>query len=171
MPEDKNPRVLLSTSCGDITIELDAAKAPVSVKNFLSYVESGFYNGTIFHRVIAGFMIQAGGFTKDMGQKPAEAAISNEAANGLKNTRGTLAMARTPNPHSATSQFFINLVDNKFLNYAVETPQGWGYAVFGKVTEGMDVVDAIAKVPTGNSGPHSDVPREPVIINTATVLE
>jgi peptidyl-prolyl cis-trans isomerase B (cyclophilin B) len=171
MTEQTNPRVLLSTSSGDITLELDAVKAPASTRNFLSYVESGFFDGTIFHRVIPGFMIQGGGFTADMGQKPTECSILNEAANGLKNDRGTIAMARTSNPHSATSQFFINLANNGFLNYTAETTQGWGYAVFGKVVEGMDVVDVIAAVPTGTQGPHSDVPREPVTMERVTVLE
>lgn len=171
MTEQTNPRVLLSTSQGDITIELDAAKAPASTKNFLSYVSSGFYDGTIFHRVISNFMVQGGGFAADMSQKPTEAPIANEATNGLRNERGTLAMARTSNPESATSQFFINLVDNKFLNHTAQTPQGWGYAVFGKVTDGMAVVDGIAQVRTGSSGPHADVPVEPVIINSASLLE
>jgi peptidyl-prolyl cis-trans isomerase B (cyclophilin B) len=170
MAEQTNPRVLLSTSHGDITLELDAVKAPASTKNFLGYVETGFFDGTIFHRVIPNFMIQGGGFTADMRQKATECSINNEAGNGLKNERGTISMARTSNPHSATCQFFINLIDNKFLNYTGETPQGWGYAVFGKVTEGMDVVDAIAQVRTGNHGPHSDVPLEPVVINSAKLL-
>jgi peptidyl-prolyl cis-trans isomerase B (cyclophilin B) len=171
MSEQSNPRVLLSTSHGDITLELDAVKAPDSTRNFLAYVTSGFFDGTIFHRVIPGFMIQGGGFTADMGQKATECSISNEAANGLKNDRGTIAMARTANPHSATSQFFINLANNKFLDHTGQTPQGWGYAVFGKVVEGMEVVDAIAQVATGNSGPHADVPREPVVMNQVTVIE
>jgi peptidyl-prolyl cis-trans isomerase B (cyclophilin B) len=171
MAEETNPRVLLSTTHGDVTLELDAVKAPASTTNFLSYVESGFFDGTIFHRVIPGFMVQGGGFTADMGQKPTHCSIANEAGNGLRNDRGTIAMARTSNPESATSQFFVNLVDNGFLNHTAPTPQGWGYAVFGKVVEGMDVVDAIAQVATGNNGPHADVPREPVIINQVTVLE
>jgi peptidyl-prolyl cis-trans isomerase B (cyclophilin B) len=171
MTERTNPRVLFSTSLGDFTLELDGAKAPVSTKNFLSYVASKFYDGVIFHRVIAGFMVQCGGFTADMRQKTTERPIANEANNGLKNERGTIAMARTTDPTSATSQFFINLVDNKFLNFTAETPQGWGYAVFGKVTEGMEVVDAIAKVRTGSHGPHQDVPVEPVVINSATLVE
>lgn len=171
MTEQTNPRVLLSTSHGDITLELDAAKAPTTTENFLSYARSGFFQDTIFHRVIPGFMIQGGGFTSDMTQRPTEYAIPNEATNGLKNDRGTIAMARTSDPHSATCQFFINLSDNEFLNHTAPTPQGWGYAVFGKVVEGMDVVDAIAKVPTGNHGPHADVPREPVIINRAKAVE
>jgi peptidyl-prolyl cis-trans isomerase B (cyclophilin B) len=171
MTEQTNPRVLLSTSHGDITLELDATKAPASANNFLDYVNAGFFDGTIFHRVIPGFMIQGGGFTPDMQQKATECSIANEANNGLKNDRGTIAMARTSNPHSATSQFFINLVDNGFLNHTGESMQGWGYAVFGKVVEGMDAVDSIAKVGTGNHGPHSDVPLEPVVINNATLLE
>ena len=171
MAEQTNPRVLLSTSKGDITLELDPVKAPASAKNFLDYVSAGFFDGTIFHRVIPGFMIQGGGFTADMRQKPTECSITNEAANGLKNDRGTIAMARTSNPHSATSQFFINLVDNGFLNHTAPTPNGWGYAVFGKVVEGMDVVDSVAQVRTGNHGPHGDVPLEPVVVEQATLLE
>lgn len=171
MTEATNPRVLISTSHGDITLELDAVKAPASTSNFLAYVGKGFFDGTIFHRVIPGFMIQGGGFTADMNQKATDCSISNEAANGLKNDRGTIAMARTSNPHSATSQFFINLKDNGFLNHTAQTPQGWGYAVFGKVVEGMETVDAIAKVATGNWGPHADVPRTPVTMNRVTVLE
>jgi peptidyl-prolyl cis-trans isomerase B (cyclophilin B) len=171
MSEQSNPRVLLSTSHGDITLELDAVKAPDSTRNFLAYVTSGFFDGTIFHRVIPGFMIQGGGFTADMGQKATECSISNEAANGLKNDRGTIAMARTSDPNSATAQFFINVADNGFLNHTAKTAQGWGYAVFGKVVDGLDVVDQIVKVPTGHHGPHSDVPREPVTISRATVLE
>jgi peptidyl-prolyl cis-trans isomerase B (cyclophilin B) len=171
MAEQTNPRVLISTSHGDITLELDAIKAPATTSNFLSYVSSGFFDGTIFHRVIPNFMIQGGGFTADMQQKPTECSIANEAGNGLKNNRGTMAMARTSNPHSATSQFFINLIDNGFLNHTAPTPQGWGYTVFGKVVEGMDVVDAISKVATGNHGPHADVPREPVTMNQVTALE
>jgi peptidyl-prolyl cis-trans isomerase B (cyclophilin B) len=171
MTEQTNPRVLLNTSHGDITLELDAVKAPDSTSNFLAYVASGFFDGTIFHRVIPGFMIQGGGFTADMGQKPTNCSISNEAANGLKNDRGTIAMARTSNPHSATSQFFINLANNNFLNHTAETAQGWGYAVFGRVVEGLEVVDAIAQVPTGSHGPHADVPREPVTISKATLVE
>lgn len=171
MAEQTNPRVLLSTSSGDITLELDATKAPATTQNFLGYVESSFFDGTIFHRVIPGFMIQGGGFTSDMQQKPTNRPISNEAANGLKNNRGTVAMARTSDPQSATCQFFINLVDNGFLNHTAPNPNGWGYAVFGKVVEGMDAVDAIAQVRTGRSGPHSDVPMEPVVIERATLVE
>ncbi|MCL5736737.1 MAG: peptidylprolyl isomerase [Actinobacteria bacterium] len=171
MEEKANPQVLLSTSLGDITIELDDVKAPVTVENFLDYVESGFFNGTVFHRVIPDFMIQGGGFTADMVQKPTKAPITNEADNGLKNNRGTIAMARTSDPHSAGSQFFINLKDNGFLNHTAKTGQGWGYAVFGWVTGGMKVVDAIARVETGKQGPHSDVPLTPIVINEAKVIE
>jgi peptidyl-prolyl cis-trans isomerase B (cyclophilin B) len=171
MTEQTNPRVLLSTSLGDITLELDAVKAAATTGNFVSYVACGFFDGTIFHRVIHGFMIQGGGFTSDMRQKPTQCSIANEATNGLKNSRGTIAMARTSNPHSATSQFFINLADNGFLNHTAQTAQGWGYTVFGKVVDGMDVVDAIARVATGTHGPHADVPREPVTMNQVTLLE
>ena len=171
MEEKANPQVMLSTSLGDITIELDEAKAPSTVKNFLDYVNSGFFSGTIFHRVIPNFMIQGGGFTADMNQKSTKASVANEADNGLKNNRGTLAMARTSDPHSASSQFFINLKDNGFLNHTAKTGQGWGYAVFGWVTGGMSVVDAIAQVETGNAGPHSDVPKTPVVIIGAKVVE
>lgn len=162
------PTVTLETSHGNIVIDLDEGKAPETVKNFLSYVNSGFYDGTIFHRVIKNFMIQGGGFESDMSQKPTEAPIQNEANNGLPNSRGTIAMARTGDPHSATAQFFINHADNAFLNHSSETPQGWGYCVFGTVTDGMDTVDAIAEVSTGNFGPHSDVPSDTVVINKAT---
>jgi peptidyl-prolyl cis-trans isomerase B (cyclophilin B) len=171
MQPTANPRVLLSTSLGDITLELDGVKAPLSTNNFLDYAASGHFDGTIFHRVIPGFMIQGGGFAADMTQKPTNAPIANEADNGCKNDRGTIAMARTSDPKSATAQFFINVADNGFLNHTGKNPQGWGYAVFGKVVEGLDVVDQIVKVPTGHSGPHSDVPREPVTISRATVLE
>ena len=171
MEEKANPQVMLSTSLGDITIELDEVKAPITVKNFLDYVNSGFFSGTIFHRVIPNFMIQGGGFTADMSQKSTTAPIANEADNGLKNNRGTLAMARTSDPHSASGQFFINLKDNGFLNHTAKTGQGWGYAVFGWVTGGMGVVDAIAQVETGNAGPHSDVPKTPVVIVEAKVVE
>ena len=160
-------QVVLHTNHGDIQIELDSEKAPKTVANFLHYVDDGFFNGTIFHRVIPGFMIQGGGFTEKMQQKPTADNIQNEADNGLKNERGTLAMARTNDPHSATAQFFINLVDNDFLNFRSPSGSGWGYAVFGKVTAGMDVVDAIAKVATGNHGMHQDVPKETVIIESA----
>ena len=160
----------METSKGTIVLELDEEKAPETVKNFVSYITSGHYDGTIFHRVIDGFMIQGGGFTKDMNQKATQSSIRNEAANGLKNKRGTIAMARTMVVDSATSQFFINLVDNDFLDFSAPTPQGFGYAVFGKVVEGMDVVDAIAKVKTGYHGPHQNVPEEAVIITRVTVL-
>ncbi len=154
-----NPRVLIETTMGNITIELDAKNAPNSSANFLAYVEDGYFVDTIFHRVIPNFMIQGGGITADMQDKPgSHAPIENEANNGLKNDRGTLAMARTGDPHSATSQFFINHNDNGFLNFKSESSQDWGYAVFGKVTDGMDVVDAMAKVETGNKGGHQDVP-------------
>lgn len=156
--------VIFSTSQGDITIELFSEEAPVTVKNFLDYVDAKFYDGTIFHRVIPGFMIQGGGFTDDMNQKPTRAPIENEADNGVKNARGTLSMARTSDIHSATSQFFINLKDNAFLDHGA---RDFGYAVFGRVAEGMDVVDRIAGVKTGNRGPHSDVPMETVVTNTA----
>ncbi|MBN1319866.1 MAG: peptidyl-prolyl cis-trans isomerase [Thermoleophilia bacterium] len=171
MADKNNPRVLIDTSHGAITLELDAAKAPLTAENFVAYASAGFFDETIFHRVIPGFMIQGGGFTADMLQKPANPPIANEADNGLKNDRGTIAMARTSDPHSASSQFFINLKDNGFLNHTAKTGAGWGYAVFGKVVDGMDVVDAIACVATGNHGPHSDVPREPVVMNQVTVLE
>ena len=164
-------KVKLQTSMGDITLELDGEKAPATVENFVQYVKDGFYDGVIFHRVIDGFMIQGGGFTPDMKQKPTRAPIKNEADNGLKNDVYTIAMARTPDPHSASAQFFINVKDNDFLNFSAPTPSGWGYAVFGKVIDGSDVVDAIAKVNTGNFGPFGDVPLEPVIITKAEVLE
>ena len=154
---------------GKITLELDDAKAPVTVKNFIDYAKAGHYNGTIFHRVIDGFMIQGGGFTRDMNQKDTRAPIRIESMNGLKNLRGTIAMARTMVPDSATSQFFINLVDNGFLDFTAPTQSGYGYAVFGKVTDGMEVVDRIAKVRTGFSGPHQNVPEEPVVIRKVTV--
>lgn len=160
--------VTLETTHGNIVIELDADKAPETVKNFLNYVNDGFYDGTIFHRVIKNFMIQGGGFQPGMVQKPTEAPIQNEANNGLANDRGTIAMARTGDPHSATAQFFINHADNAFLNHSSPSGQGWGYCVFGKVTDGMDTVDAIAAVSTGNSGGHADVPVEDVVINKAT---
>jgi cyclophilin family peptidyl-prolyl cis-trans isomerase len=163
-------KVKLTTSMGAITVDIDKEKAPVSAENFAKYVDAGHYNGTIFHRVIDGFMIQGGGFTKDMQQKPTMAPIKNEAANGLKNDVYTLAMARTNVRDSATSQFFINVKNNDFLNYRDESPQGWGYAVFGKVVEGQDVVDKIRKVATGNAGMHQNVPLEPVVIEKAECL-
>ena len=160
-----NPTVLIETTKGNILVELDAQNAPVSSENFLAYVDDGYYVGTTFHRVIPNFMIQGGGITEDMRDKPSSRApIQNEAQNGLRNERGTLAMARTSDPHSATSQFFINHADNDFLNFTSESMQGWGYAVFGRVLEGMDVVDSIAQVPTGNRGPHQNVPIETITI-------
>lgn len=162
--------VKLETTMGDIVIELNEDKAPETVKNFLSYVNDGFFNGTIFHRVINNFMIQGGGFNNQMMQKSTQDPISNEADNGLHNDRGTIAMARTQDPNSATSQFFINHKDNDFLNYTAPSVQGWGYCVFGKVTEGIDVVDEIAKVGTTNRSGHSDVPEEVIEINSATEI-
>ena len=166
-----HPVIKFETSKGNITVELDAEKAPISVANFIAYVEDGFYDGVIFHRVIPNFMIQTGGMLPDMSEKPKKAEIKNEANNGLKNDRGTLAMARTPNPHSASSQFFINLKDNDFLNFTSETQAGWGYAVFGKVTDGLDIVDEIAKAKTGNHGGHADVPLEAITIIKASVVK
>lgn len=171
MEANANPRVLLSTSAGEITLELDTAKAPATTSNFLEYVRSGHFDETVFHRVIPGFMIQGGGFTVDMVQKPTRPPITNEADNGLKNDRGTVAMARTSDPNSATSQFFINLANNAFLDHTAKTAQGWGYAVFGKVVAGLEAIDHIAQAPTGRHGPHSDVPQVPVTIDRATVLE
>jgi peptidyl-prolyl cis-trans isomerase B (cyclophilin B) len=159
-----NPRVEMDTTKGKIILELYADKAPKTVKNFLAYVDAGFYDGTIFHRVIPNFMIQGGGLTADMKQKKTRAPIDNEATNGLRNERGTIAMARTSNPHSATAQFFINTKNNDFLNHKGKSPQGWGYAVFGRVVEGMVVVDAISGVKTGTRGPFRDVPTDPVVI-------
>lgn len=160
--------LVMKTNFGEIKLELDDEKAPITTENFINYVNSEHFNGTIFHRVIPGFMIQGGGFTQEMKEKKSGKSIENEAKNGLKNARGTIAMARTNAPHSATAQFFINLVDNSFLNYAGE--HQWGYAVFGKVTEGMDVVDSIAKVKTGSHGHHDDVPTSPVIIESVVVV-
>jgi cyclophilin family peptidyl-prolyl cis-trans isomerase len=159
-----SPQVVMETSKGEIVLALYPDKAPLTVKNFINYVEAGFYNGTIFHRVIPGFMLQGGGFSRDMKKKPTMAPVKNEADNGLKNDRGSIAMARTQDPHSASSQFFINTVDNAFLNYKGQTKAGWGYAVFGKVIKGMDVVDAISKVATGTQGRYRDVPKTPVVI-------
>ncbi|MGD8803962.1 MAG: peptidylprolyl isomerase [Gammaproteobacteria bacterium] len=159
--------VKLETSKGDIVIELNEEKAPVTVKNFLNYVHDGFYDGTIFHRVIPNFMIQGGGFNDQMMQKSTQDPVKNEADNGLSNERGTIAMARTQDPHSATAQFFINHNDNPFLNHTAPNIQGWGYCVFGKVTDGMDVVDAIASVKTTNRAGHSDVPEDVVVITAA----
>lgn len=168
---ENNPVVRMQTNMGVIVIELDKEKAPKTVENFLRYVQDGFYDGTIFHRVIEGFMIQGGGFTADYGKKPTRASVANEANNGLKNERGTVAMARTSDPHSATAQFFINVVDNDFLNHRSPTPRGWGYTVFGHVTEGMDVVDKIRRVQTGRGGPFSkDAPHTPVIIEKMVVV-
>ncbi|MCL4145384.1 UNVERIFIED_CONTAM: hypothetical protein GTU68_023068 [Idotea baltica] len=164
-------KVKLATSHGDIVIELNAAKAPKTVANFLSYVESGFYDGTIFHRVIKDFMVQGGGFDEEFTQKPVKDSIKNEANNGLTNVRGSLAMARTGDPHSATAQFFINTVDNDFLNFRAENRDGWGYAVFAHVVEGMDVVDEIRAVNTGSRGHFQDVPNENVVIKSATVVK
>jgi peptidyl-prolyl cis-trans isomerase B (cyclophilin B) len=163
-------QVDLETSAGTIRVELDDEKAPETVKNFLTNVENGHYDGTVFHRVIKGFMVQGGGFEPGMSQKPTGSTIKNEASNGLKNDKYTLAMARTSAPHSATAQFFINAADNEFLNFKSETPQGWGYAVFGRVISGQDVVDAIEKVRTGNRGGHADVPLDDVTITRATVV-
>lgn len=163
--------VELHTNHGVIKLELNAEKAPKTVANFLNYVKSGHYDGTVFHRVIDGFMIQGGGFDAGMKQKPTEAPIENEANNGLKNERGSIAMARTNDPHSASAQFFINVADNDFLNHSSPTPQGWGYAVFGKVVEGLEVVDKIKKVKTGSKGFHQDVPVDDVVIEQAVVVE
>lgn len=159
--------VILHTSMGDIGLALDAENAPATVENFLQYVRDGHYDDTVFHRVINGFMIQGGGFAPGMKQKPARAPVANEAGNGLRNTRYSVAMARTADPHSATSQFFINVADNAFLDHKGPSPQGWGYCVFGRVTRGTDVVDRIAGVPTGSSGFHHDVPKDDVVIRKA----
>lgn len=164
-------KVKLTTSLGSILIQLDTEKAPVTAANFISYVEKGFYNGTIFHRVIPGFMAQGGGFDAAFQQKDTQAPIENEAANGLKNKRGSIAMARTNAPHSATAQFFINYKDNSFLDHTSPTPSGWGYAVFGEVVEGMDVVDSMAKQPTGNRGMHQDVPKTDIVIEKAEMVD
>ncbi|MBT80733.1 MAG: peptidylprolyl isomerase [Alteromonadaceae bacterium] len=163
--------VTLKTNYGDITLELFADKAPATVENFLNYVKEGFYDNTIFHRVIDGFMIQGGGFTPDMDQKSTNAPIANEANNGVANEKGTIAMARTNDPHSATAQFFINVNNNDFLNFSSESVNGWGYCAFGKVSEGMDVVEKIKAVKTGTSGFHQDVPAEPVVIEKADIAE
>ena len=167
-----NPKVDLHIAgYGVITLELDQDKAPKSVENFLSYVKKGHYDGTVFHRVINGFMIQGGGFAPGMTQKPTDAPIENEANNGLKNNQYTVAMARTNAPHSATAQFFINVADNDFLNHTAPSPQGWGYAVFGKVVSGQDVVDRIKGVKTGRKGFHDDVPQQDVVIEKAVVAD
>ncbi|MGV8990859.1 MAG: peptidylprolyl isomerase [Thiobacillus sp.] len=162
--------MLIETSKGNITVEVFPVQAPQSAGNFLNYVKTGFYDGVVFHRVIPGFMVQTGGMTPDMAEKPKNASIQNEADNGLKNLRGTLAMARTGEPHSASSQFFINVADNAFLNHRGKSFEGWGYAVFGQVVDGMKVVDAIVAVQTGNRGPHGDVPVQPILVKRATVL-
>ena len=163
--------VLMQTTVGSLTLELDSESAPKTVENFLTYIEDGFYDGTIFHRVIDNFMIQGGGFTAEMEQKETRAPIENEANNGLKNDRGAIAMARTQDPHSATAQFFINVQDNDFLNHTGENMQGWGYAVFGRVTEGEEVLDKIRVVDTGGAAGHQDVPLEPIIIESLTVID
>jgi len=163
--------VIIRTTFGDIKIELDAEKAPVTVANFLEYARAGFYNGTIFHRVINNFMIQGGGFDTNMQQKAVGKPIDNEADSGLKNDFGTIAMARTMEPHSATAQFFINVKDNDFLNHSGKNMQGWGYTVFGKMVEGEEVLEKIRNVPTGSSGGHQDVPNDPVIIESVEIVE
>ena len=167
---DMPPVVELDTNMGAIVIELNEEKAPKTVENFLNYVKSGHYDGTIFHRIIDGFMIQGGGMDAEMNEKATNAPVENEADNGLKNDKGTIAMARTQDPHSATSQFFINVKDTDFLNHSGKNMQGWGYTVFGKVTSGMDVIDKMRGVPTGRFGMHADVPNEPVVINSATII-
>lgn len=167
-----NPHVELATSMGRITLELYPDKAPQTVDNFLQYVKEGFYDGTLFHRVIPNFMLQSGGFTSNFTEKKTRGPVRNEAANGLKNTTGTIAMARTSDPHSATAQFFINIADNDFLNFTAPTPQGHGYAVFGRVVKGMDVIEKIARVATGpGKPPHTDVPLKAVLIERAKIVE
>ncbi len=166
-----NPRVKMSTNQGDFIISLNAEKAPKTVANFLAYVKDGFFDGTIFHRVIDGFMIQGGGFEPGLKQKPTKGNVENEANNGLKNDKYTLAMARTSDPHSATAQFFINVANNDFLNHTAPTAQGWGYAVFGEVVEGKDVIDKMKGVPTSNSGFHQNVPTNDLVITKAVVIE
>ncbi len=163
--------IIFTTNVGDITIELNKQKAPVSAKNFLKYCQDGFYEGTIFHRVIKGFMIQGGGYTANMKEKPTRAPIVNEANRGLKNVIGSIAMARTDAPHSATAEFFINVADNDFLNHTATTNAGWGYAVFGQVTAGMDVVNKIAKVKTTSIRGYEDVPKEPIVIKKVTIVD
>ena len=167
---DMPPVVELDTNMGAIVIELNEEKAPKTVENFLNYVKSGHYDGTIFHRIIDGFMIQGGGMDAEMNEKATNAPVENEADNGLKNDAGTIAMARTQDPHSATSQFFVNVKDNDFLNHSGKNMQGWGYTVFGKVTSGMDIIEKMRGVPTGRFGMHADVPKEPVVINSATII-
>ena len=162
--------ITIQTSLGDITVELDSEKAPQTVENFLHYLSAGFYENTLFHRVIPNFMIQGGGFDTDFNQKPAPNRVENEADNGLENAIGTIAMARTGDPHSASSQFFINTADNAFLNYKSRSTQGWGYCVFGKVTEGMDVIDTISAISTGNRMGHQDVPKEDIVIKNIVKL-
>ena len=162
--------VKIKTNHGEMSLELDAEKAPITVESFLEYVQSGFFNNTIFHRVIDGFMVQGGGFEPGMNQKPTRATIKNEADNGLKNDMYTVAMARTSDPNSATAQFFINASNNDFLNYTSPTPQGWGYCVFGKIVEGQDVIDKIRKVRTGSKGGHQDVPLEDVVIESMEIV-
>lgn len=164
--DSKMTTVVMDTSLGTIEIELDGEKAPETTKNFLQYVDDKFYDGLIFHRVIPGFMAQGGGMDEKMSEKKTRAPIQNEASNGLKNSKGTIAMARTNDPHSATAQFFINLTDNDFLDHTSPTPRGWGYAVFGKVTKGMDVVEKMATVPRGSHGMHDDVPKTPIVIKS-----
>jgi len=167
-----DPQVELKTNMGSIVLELDSDKAPLTVANFLQYVKDGQYDGTVFHRVIPGFMIQGGGLGADFGEKRTRKPVRNEAANGLKNSVGTIAMARTADPHSATAQFFINVADNDFLNFRFPTPEGYGYTVFGKVVKGMDVVDRIVKLPTGpGPAPHANVPLKPVVIESARLVE
>ncbi len=168
---ESNPQVRLTTNFGDILLELNAEKAPKTVANFISYVESGHYDGTIFHRVISNFMVQGGGFDADFKQKPTQDPVENEADNGLSNVNGSVAMARTMDPHSASAQFFINVKDNDFLNHSSKTSQGWGYAVFGEVIEGMDIVEKIKAVATGNKKGHQDVPVDNVFIEKAVVVE
>ncbi|MBS3800574.1 MAG: peptidyl-prolyl cis-trans isomerase [Thioalkalivibrio sp.] len=168
---EPHPQVAIDTNHGRIVLELDAEAAPDTVANFLGYVDQGFYDGTLFHRVIPGFMVQGGGFDADMNQKPTGDPVRNEADNGLKNEVGAIAMARTQDPHSATAQFFINVNDNEFLNHTAPSMQGWGYTVFGRVVDGMDTVRDIEAVPTGRSGMHQDVPQEPVIMESVTRVE
>jgi len=167
----KTMNISMKTNHGTITLELYPDKAPITVENFVSYIKDGHFNGTIFHRVIPGFMIQGGGFLPDMSQKDTKASIKNEADNGLSNDNGTIAMARTPDPDSASSQFFINVKDNSFLNYSAPTPQGWGYCVFGKVTDGMDIVNKIENVATASSGMHQDVPVDAVMIEEVSIIQ
>ncbi|HIG64677.1 MAG: peptidyl-prolyl cis-trans isomerase [Gammaproteobacteria bacterium] len=168
---ETHPRVKFETTAGDFIIELNPEKAPITVKNFLTYVNEGFYNGTVFHRIMPGFMAQGGGFDTSFKQKPTHDTIKIEADNGLTNDRGTVAMARTGIPDSASSQFFVNYKDNGFLNHTAKTSQGWGYAVFGKVVEGMDVVDSMADAPTGSRGGHQDVPKTDIVIEKAEVVQ